>query len=63
MKNELVVKAYDRKKREIGRSKVAVSFEAEEAKYITFTLPKELDKQTVIKYHINHVTPKPNITK
>jgi hypothetical protein len=49
----LLAKSVDSQGREIGRSMVDVAFEPDDAKYVTFTFPKEMDSALVAKYVID----------
>jgi len=48
----LLAKAMNEKGREIGRSRVEVEFGADDAKYVDFTFPKQMDRALVEKYQI-----------
>lgn len=52
-KSTLIAKALNKEGHEIGRSTVDVEFTDNDAKYVTFTFPDEMDSQLVEKYVIN----------
>lgn len=49
----LVAKAYNAEEQEIGRASSDVQFSADDAQYISFTFPPEMDRQTVVVYRID----------
>lgn len=49
----LVAKAYNDQQQEIGRASIDVEFQADDAQYIKFAFPPEMDRQTVSVYHID----------
>lgn len=51
----LVAKAYSTGAREIGRAKAQVSFDVDDAQYVSFSFPPEMDQQGVEKYVIDFV--------
>lgn len=46
----LVVKAYNAEDQEIGRAKSTIMFAEDDAQYVTFSFPPEMDRQLVVKY-------------
>ena len=46
----LVVKAYNAEDQEIGRAKSSIKFADDDAQYVTFSFPPEMDRQLVVKY-------------
>lgn len=51
----LVAKAFNKSGEEIGRSKVKIAFESEDAKYVSFTFDRQMDSSLVAKYLIDIV--------
>jgi hypothetical protein len=52
-KTNLLSKALDKDDQEIGRANVEVEFAENDAKYINFIFPKELDMQLVKRFKIS----------
>jgi len=53
LSGSLLAKAFNNTGDEIGRSKAEVSFEADDAKYVSFTFDSEMDSALVAKYVID----------
>ncbi|MEZ6130361.1 MAG: hypothetical protein R3C59_16885 [Planctomycetaceae bacterium] len=53
LKATLIAKAYNGDKQEIGRALADVQFSADDAQYVSFTFPGEMDRQTVTLYKID----------
>ena len=51
----LITKAYNKEGGEIGRSVIPVTFIADDAKYVQFVFPNEMDTQLVTKYQVDVV--------
>ena len=51
----LIAKAYNADDQEIGRAKTSVNFSDDDAQYIGFSFPSEMDRQLVSKYLIDIV--------
>lgn len=49
----LLAKAYNAEGQEVGRVKVAVEFEADDAQYVAFPFDQEMDSQLVKKYSVD----------
>ena len=52
-KGKLVAKATNKEGQEIGRSVVDVEFSADDAKYVSFPFPEEMDAQLVQEYVVD----------
>ncbi|MGO8689400.1 MAG: hypothetical protein ACLQLG_07175 [Thermoguttaceae bacterium] len=52
-KGKLVAKATNKEGQEIGRSVVDVEFSADDAKYVSFPFPEEMDAQLVQEYRVD----------
>ncbi len=52
-KGKLVAKATNKEGQEIGRSVVDVEFSADDAKYVSFPFPEEMDAQLVQEYAVD----------
>ncbi len=50
---QLVAKAFNSDDQEIGRASAEVQFQTDDAQYVSFTFPPEMDRQTVVKYTID----------
>jgi len=56
----LLAKAYNADTQEIGRATTDVQFSADDAQYVAFTFPPEMDRQTVTLYKVDiRSNPKP----
>lgn len=51
-----VAKAYDDQGHEIGRARSTIKFDADDAKYVNFEFPNEMDQQLVVTYRIGEST-------
>ena len=51
----LCAKAFNKDDQEIGRSSVKVDFDANDAQYVSFAFPAEMDPNMVAAYHIDLV--------
>ena len=49
----LIAKAYNKERNEIGRSVLEVAMAADDAKYISFAFPPEMDTQLVHEYWVD----------
>ncbi len=49
----LLAKAFNKADMEIGRCVTAVNFDVDDARYVRFTFPGEMDQQTVSTYRID----------
>jgi hypothetical protein len=53
LKSKLVAKAFDKEGNEIGRCAVDVDFAADDAKYVPFAFPNDMDTQLVEKFMLD----------
>jgi hypothetical protein len=51
--SKVMAKALNKDGDEIGRSKIELALDADDAKYVTFTFPPEMDAQLVTRYVIS----------
>lgn len=49
----LIAKAFNEDNQEIGRATADVEFSKDDAQYVSFTFPSEMDRQTVKQYRIS----------
>lgn len=53
LETQLIAKAYNAQNQEIGRATTDAKFAQDDAQYVTFAFPVEMDRQLVTKYSID----------